>query len=399
MNLFLRRINTLKLSGIKAILGIDVCEDGISLVELKCSGSVFNKFQTRYKVVSSSVIEFDQEYTAEEKGQRLASELKDREVRTRFCSAGIRSDTARTIVVDVPTDVEDIKTWIAENHERFIRVPIPLSELAFSYELSVQEGQSRRCKISFIRETERKEFVSLIATAGLYLLSLGLVDDQPFNDPVVNALIPEGYSGNRAVEIAMNGFLPELSSMDFLRVEERKKAVQQKDKSLFQRSAIVSGVVLFFLLALQAGLDSYLQNESSKVDERLLEIGPVYSQVNQLERRVGALRSELKGVGFTEHRSNVSKVLHDLADVIPDRVWLYKLDIAEDDSGIKTINLLGYARDNQRAATCLDALQADKHFTNVQVIRMGAPTQVEAASFINDSMHSFVTFELRLSAK
>lgn len=403
MQLSFSKINTLRLSGIRNILGIVFEEDCLRVAELRSCGGIFNKFRSKYEVVNACTIDFERGLSLEEKGQRLARELKERGIKTRFCVSSINSTTARTVTAEIPSDVEDIETWISENYEKLIRVPVPPRELAFAYAMLPPTGESRCCDISFVREAERQEHISLFSYAGLSLLNLGLANDKRTDDPVVAAICPSGYSGNQAVELALRGFLSEISSVDFRSEVEKKKTTEEKDKTLFVRTTLALGALIFVLLAGQFGLNSYLQNESDNIDERLLQIGPVYSEVAALNRQVGALRSELNGDAGANHRSNVAKVLHDIAESTPNGVWLYRLDITQSDPKSEAISLFGYARTNELAASYLGALQEDRRFSNVQVIRVGAPTESEAVSFDNSKIKTLVssglvTFELKMKS-
>jgi Tfp pilus assembly protein PilN len=388
-------MNTLRLSGIRSVLGIDLDENGLRAVELRSRGGLLNKYHSEYEVVNAFSVEFEKALTSEEKGNRLARELQERKIKTRFCVSSINSTTARTVTAEIPSDVpvaspEDVETWIREKYEKFIRVPIQLSELAFAYEiLPSADSQPRRCKISFVRESERQEYTSLFAAARLHLLNLGLSDSNPSNDPIIQSLCPRGYEGNPSVALAIMGFLPELGSMDFLPEIERKKTTEEKDKSLFYRVVLALGVVLFVLLGLQFGLNTYFQRESDKTDEQLLQVGPVYSEVTTLGKQVSALKSELTGGGGK--RSSVAKVLHDIAESTPKGVWLYKLDVTHSE-----IDLFGYAKSNELAASYLGLLQKNRQFSNVQVIRVGTPTESESVSFENSGIKSVTTFELKM---
>ncbi len=389
MDLSLNRINTLQLAGVNDILGIDQSDNSLDIAELKSRAGLFNKYHSKYEVVNTFSIEFEKVLTSEEKGKRLAKELQERGIKTRFCVSSISSAAARTVVTEVPSDVEDIETWIKENCEKFVRVPIPFKNLAFSHEiLPSTDAQPRRCKISFVRETERKDYISLFSNAGLHLLSLGLNRDLS-EDQIITSLCPEGYSGNHAVELAIRGFVPELNSTDFLNETEKKETTEERDKSLFYRTVLALGVVLFILLGIQFGLNTYFQSRSDKIDEQLLQVGPVYSEVTNLGRQVSALRSELNGSGG--NRSDVAKVLHDIAEATPDGVWLYKLNITQNE-----IDLFGYARSNELAASYLGLLQKNRQFSNVQVVRVGAPTESESVSFENSGIKSVTTFELKM---
>jgi len=397
MNFSLNKINALKLSGISNVLGVDLSQDNLNLVEIRSHGGILNKFHSKYKVANSFTVEFEKGLPSEEKGKLLAEELKKRGIKTRFCVSAIPSTAARTVTAEIPPDVEDIEAWISENCDKLVRVPIPLKELAFSYEIvPATDTQTRHCRISFTREAERKEYISVFSAAGLHLLSLGLSSGTPSGDPLVSALCPEGYTGDPAAELAIKGFLPELRSLDFLIESEKKKTSEEKDKSLFYRAALGLGALLLLLLGVQFGLNTYLQSVSDKVDERLLQVGPVYSEVAALSKQVGELGSELNDSGG--NRSDAARVLHDIAEATPNGVWLYKLDIDWSDAGRGVVDLFGFARTNDLAASYLGSLQQDKRFSNVQVVRIGAPSEAEAVSFANRGIRTIVTFELKMRA-
>lgn len=489
MKFSLEKINTLRLSGIQTILGVDIFKNRIRVAELKPHGGIVNKFRSTYTAVDSFSFDFQEGLSVSERGRFLGGELKKKGVKTRFCVSTIRSMNSRTVIADIPIEASDgssgdvIQSWIRENYEKLVRVPIPLDQLVFDYDIISADTSSVRCEISFVRVSERDEILELAKAAGLHLLTLGLgvrdseigflvsgddsragtrafilADEDGFtctmypkragNDgesqvvrkklqmksvrDVIDSLTsqfgvldrivvtgpgaPQAEGGSTTVwnplglspefalpvGLAIHGFLSAGSNakpvhaLDFRTDKVKDISNEETDKVLFKTSVLVMGGMLLLLLAVQFGLQSYIGNSSDRLDRKLSQIGPIYSQVKVLERQVGALRMELNGQDALQESSDVSRVLHEIASATPKNVWLYRLTYSNQDRTVGSVHLWGYAETNGAAASYLADLQADTRFAGVQVIRVGAPTQLEAASFASGSMKSFVTFEAKL---
>ena len=453
------------------MLGIDLSKEFMRIVELKSSGGIFNKFKATYKSAGNFKIDFPVGSSITERARILSDELRKRKIRARFCVATIRSANSRTVTTEIPGDAGDIRTWIAENYEKLVRVPVPFRDLVFSYDVSSVESDEISCEIAFVRAAERDEIVGLVEAAGLHLLNLGLgVRDAEAAFLIGNADLREGSRGfvfagedevvggiyragkqspwkrferesvieemrsseadlgeivvtgpnaeaiqgdnlrilnplglppeyALAAGLAVRGFLPEIGPFDFCPETVVTKSTEEKDKSLLKSTALVLGALLFVLLGLQFGIQSYLQRVSDRLDNKLSDVGPVYSQVNALELQVQELRTELIGNGGVERRSEVARVLHEVAEATPKGVWLYKLACTKDGRGEDSIDLTGYAETSEKAASYLGALQSNSRFSCVQVIRVGAPTETELASFRTNKMQSFTTFEVKLTAR
>ncbi len=465
------RLNTLKLSGIRSVLGIDLSRDLARVVELKSLGGIVNKFESKFKAIAWFDVDFPAESSTTERGRILATELENRRIKTRFCVSTVRSSNSRTATAQIPNDVDDVHAWVGENYEKLIRVPVPLKDLAFSVNVNSVGADSARCEIAFVRAAERDDIVELIQCAGLHLLNLGLdvrdsecvfivdvgnfgegkrgfiyadetemvcrtcadgapgplkklhreslegelhslkesLDEIVITGPSANeiqgeairVLNPLGLASDYALAagLAVRGYLPEIGSFDFRPEVVRQKSTEEKDKSLLKSTVLALGTLVLLLLGLQLGVQSYLQGISDKLDAKLSVIGPVYSQVNVLERQVRALRTELSGNDEVQHRSDVAKVPQKVAEATPKGVWLQRLLCTNGAKAGKSLDLTGYAETSEKAASYLGSLQRDPMFSNVQVIRVGVPTQTELASFGSNKMHSFTTFEVRLSCR
>lgn len=156
------------------------------------------------------------------------------------------------------------------------------------------------------------------------------------------------------------------------------------------------GAILIVLVGIQFGLQTYVKDASARLDNKLASIGPVYSQAKELEKEVDALKLQFSGEDAVRERPSVARVLHEIAASTPIGVWLYKLNYSHTDSTTATVSIWGYSRTNEDAADYLSGLQTCRFFYGVNVIRVGAPTQLELASFASTEQKSFVTFEVKL---
>ena len=490
MKLSTEKLNMLKLSGITSVLGIDLYKDRVRVVEVRSRGGILNRFKAAY--VSGKHFELDcpADASAAERGSLLAEELKKNGIKTRFCVSSVRSLNSREVTADIPIDDrdgssrDDIESWIRENYQKLIRVPVPLKELAFDFQILSENIDSVRCEISFVRASDRDNVVEVLQSAGLQplLLSIGSHSSEfafltsgesgesrsrafifADEDGCSCAFYPGLGSESRSDQVkrktyrgcdvnevlaslekdlgqaeevfvsgpaaagldqasvrvfsplglypeyvlpaglAVQGFVAASSFSGYvqgidLRPENVKaKALEERDKSLFWIGTLAMGFILLVLLGVQFGLQSYVGNVSARLDARLESIGPVYTQVKMLKKQVDALRAEVNGRSASGHSSSIAKTLHTIAASVPKNVWLYKLVCSDDPTLPESVDIFGYSRTNSDAADYLADLQTNPKFTDVRVVRVGSPTQLEAASFVTSALKSFVTFEVKLN--
>ncbi|MCL5035047.1 MAG: PilN domain-containing protein [Bacteroidetes bacterium] len=220
---------------------------------------------------------------------------------------------------------------------------------------------------------------------------------QEFDDSLAKRLDPLGLPAEFALAagLAIRGFIPEIGAFESRPEAVIRKSTEEKDKTLLKSTALVLGGVLTVLFGLQLGLQSYLLGISKGLDGKLAKNGSVYSQIRNLEEEVNSLNMEIPGEKANGQRSAVAKALHEVAAATPLGVWLYNLEY--NDGG--TINLSGYARTDEEAAQYFTSLGRDPNFSNVQVLRVGNPTELEAASFMDTALKSFVTFRVSMVAE
>lgn len=490
MDFSLGRLSALTLSGVGSILGIDLYKDRVRVVEVLSHGGILNKFKATY--VAGKHFEIDLPATASvaERGSLLAEKLKKNGIKTMFCVSSVRSLNSREVTADIPIDDrevssrDDIESWIRENYQKLIRVPVPLKELAFDFQILSESIDSVRCEISFVRASDRDNVVEVLQSAGLQLLLLSIgshssefafltsgesgeshsrafifADEdgcscafypglgsesrsdqvkrktyrgcdvnevlaslekdlgQPeeifvsgpaatgFDQASVRVFIPLGLSPEYVLPagLAVQGFVGASSfsgsvqAIDLRPENVRTKALEERDKSLFRIGTLVMGFILLVLLGVRFGLQSYVRDASARLNARLESIGPIYTQVKVLRRQVRSMRAEVAGQDASRQSSMIARSLHEIAAFTPKDVWLYKLDFSNNLGSPESVTILGYSRTNIDAANYLTSLQISPYFSDVRVVRVGTPTQLETASFAAAAMKSFVTFEVELN--
>lgn len=489
MEFRIQQINLLRVSGINSILGIDLYKNRVRVVEVKTHGGILNKFTAKYAVSRHITVDFPQNMSAADRGTLLAEALKKNGIKIPFCVSTIRSSNSRVVTADMPIEAadtiskEEIENWIRENYQKLIRVPIPIKDLTFDFQIISQTLDSIRIEVAFVRASERDEILELLHTAGLQvlLLTIGtrsaeigflstkvLTEDENLSfvfagedgitctdylrrspigeqvninrrntrtsslDEVITSLTKDAgevdsiwVSGPAATErvpppasvweplglpseyalavgLAVQGFLyaspiagPK-QLIDFLPEKAKSSSLERLDKSLFRVASITMGAILFVLLGLQFGLQTYVKNDTARLDRKLQSIGPVYSEVRSLKRQVDALKIELSSGEAVRQRPSVARILHEIAASTPKGVWLYKLIYSYSDTTGTRVDIRGYSRTNEDAADYLSGLQTSRFFYGVRVVRVGAPTQLDLASFASAEQKHFVTFEVDL---
>lgn len=486
------KLNMLKLSGITSVLGIDLYKDRVRVVEVRSRGGILNRFKAAYVTGKHFEIDLPENASSAERGRLLAEELKKKGIKTRFCVSSVRSLNSREVTADIPIDDregssrDDIESWIRENYQKLIRVPVPLKELAFDFQILSESIDSVRCEIAFVRASDRDNLIELAESAGLHLIlltmgtrssefafltsgetdssrshafifadedgysctlypwqtadggsertkrrtyrgceanevlmsltkDLGQADDVSVSGPAasgfdrtsVRVFDPFGLSPEYVLPagLAVQGFVAASSFSGYvqgidLRPENvRTKALEERDKSLFRIGTLAMGFILLVLLGVRFGLQSYVRDASARLNARLESIGPIYTQVKMLKKQVDALQAEVNGRNASGQSSAIAKTLHEIAASVPENVWLYKIVCSNDPTTPESVDLMGYSRTNSDAANYLADLQTNPKFTDVRVVRVGAPTQLETASFVTSTLKSFVTFEVKLKIR
>lgn len=178
MNLSFEKLNHLRLSGINSLLGIDLYRNRVRVTEIKTRGGVLNKFTAKYIPTHHFTLDFPENMSAADRGNLLAETLKNSSIKTRFSISAVRSSNSRLVTADIPTEgqetysKDEIETWIRENYQKLIRVPIPIKDLAYDFQIISRTLDSVRIEVAFVRASDRDEILDLLHSAGLQVLLL-----------------------------------------------------------------------------------------------------------------------------------------------------------------------------------------------------------------------------------
>lgn len=197
-----------------------------------------------------------------------------------------------------------------------------------------------------------------------------------------------------AAGLAVKGFFPELSPTNLLSWISRQHAESLLFRSLMHRVVLACGSILMALLLLQIVASFYLQSRIDRVDERLLALGPAYTDVVMLENQVKALENQLEGRDVSFKRSRMAQTLHRVAGLAPDGLWLYRLHQDHPNGQPKVLALYGYARSNELVADFVKSLTSG--VAEAMLIRAGTPLRSESLVPGGQESSQFITFQINL---
>lgn len=202
-----------------------------------------------------------------------------------------------------------------------------------------------------------------------------------------------------AAGLALKGFIPELNPVNFVSSEKKARTGILTERALLQRTVISCGAIIFVLLLVQTMASIYLQGRIQAVDKKILEMGPLYHNVANLESQVQTLQEEYEGKRIRFRRSNTARVLHEAAGSLPSEVWLDKLAIEKKGVNPCLLHISGFAKTSEEISAFLKALKQNEVCSDVSVVRIGTEQQLERAAFTKGLPLSSVSFEIKGTIK
>ncbi len=201
-----------------------------------------------------------------------------------------------------------------------------------------------------------------------------------------------------AAGLAVKGFRPELSPMNFLPLEQREENEVSMYKALAQRTAIILGSVLLLALLGQLLVSSILQGKIDALDKEAAALGRERAAVSILEQEVTGMEARLQEGPSSLHRSNNARVLHDVASAAPEGVWLVKCALGGRNQRAGRLTLVGVARSNEQITLFLRNLQSNPVFNTTKLVRTGAPAEGERLRSAGGGREGLMTFEISTTA-
>src|SRR5437867_678327 len=131
----LRSLDLQRLAGVNRILGVDLADDIVRIVELEKKGGPLNKYAVRMSPVCAYYRQFTTGATLEKKAQQTKELLVACGITTTYAVSSVRTLGVRSLVAHTPPHVDNLDEWIRENHERLLKLPVPLTQVSFDYEV------------------------------------------------------------------------------------------------------------------------------------------------------------------------------------------------------------------------------------------------------------------------
>jgi len=478
MNKILVRIDVQKLAGLKHILGVDLTESRVHIVELENRGNVLNKFRPVFKVVRSFSHELDPQASLQERAATLRALLIAQKVTARFAVTSLQSFGTKVTTAEVPNNVESIDEWLRERSDKLLKLPIPQDQVLWEFEVMAIGDTVTTIEVSFVRRSEVKACQELFHQAAIPLMALacgtrdalnpfllsrspgpaedaafvylgeGITSISPFQggkrlqtrsenidkrgelEPQILGFIePEeqafgkivlsGELGERsisdkfsilkplgispeytlAVGLAIKGFLPELSPTNFLEEPEKGHVEKSIYRLLSRKVVLALGALIILLLGGEMLIRDFIHSELDALDEQVLSSGSLYADVTRLEEELKTLEIRIGGSDMSQPKTNYARILHELAALTPDSVWLDKLSIIGGETGYPELSLNGYAPSNEYVAEFLKNLRVNGLSSEVNLVRSGSSPQSDRTLSRRRHGQSFVTFEVRAKVK
>jgi Tfp pilus assembly protein PilN len=463
---FINHIDIQRISGIRSILGIDISDNHVHVVELKRRGSILNKFSGRFEVMKHFQETLPGDLSATERGVRLKDLIAKHGASARYAVGAISSLGVKTVTTPIPTTIARIDEWIKDNHEKLLRVHLSIDLMAFSYEILAQDESMRTLEISFVKKSEIEDYRKLFKAAGIELFALAAgardavnalvvstaklgdkrflhFDDQfctitsfsngkrikqeqvstesrpEFTDDTLGAdsgsiilagLVPEGFKNRDyetlkplnlptnhtlAVGLAIKGFLSEISPVNFLTHFERDRLSDRLHKSLTARAVLALGIVVILLLGMEVMAKTLLQSRIEALDEMMASGGADIAAVQALDKKVKTFERNLAGNESVLRRSTFARILHDVASSAPDSMWLYKLQIKENEGHNQEVFIYGFARSDESISRYLSQLEVIARPIGVELLHSGSGHGADDIVQVKSTLAQMVTFEIR----
>ena len=199
-----------------------------------------------------------------------------------------------------------------------------------------------------------------------------------------------------AAGLAIKGFVPEISPVNFLSDHERERNDVRIARSLLHRVALVLGSLTLMLLALQFLAALFLQKSIDSLDEQMNASGAIYAEVLSLEQQVKDLEGKISGNESALQHTNTARMLHEIARVIPHDVRLEKLSFNTKESSQSKLLLEGAARSQEAVAEFLRKLETSGLCSDPKLIRSG--TRAAAGQFEAEPSASQDVLRFEISA-
>ncbi|CAG0928034.1 hypothetical protein PLCT1_00586 [Planctomycetaceae bacterium] len=337
-----------QLAGLSRILEIRLGECELHVTELSVGPLLRKKGGSERKEWWSDCVALPADASSDEAGEAISELLKDMGSKARRARIVLRAQAIRTLRADLPEGDVRIPEWIEDHAESLLQLPVTSGSMTFDFRhLGTVEGTTT-IEIAFARTSEIDKALALCRAAGLNIDSISAACESE----------------------------PHASPFEFLKGKPCEEAETHLWRSLFQRAALASGMVVLVLLLLQFGFAMYVESRTAEATESSLEIEASARDVAARDAQVRSLEEQLAGVRAGAHRSQLARSLHDLASSVTPGVRFHELDITSPAAGAQVFTVKGSAGAHAHLAAWLAALDSVHFARGAQLVRSGKPEEV-----------------------
>lgn len=153
--------------------------------------------------------------------------------------------------------------------------------------------------------------------------------------------------------------------INLLPVREAERALgRRRQLSLLVLSVVVVLLMLALPYSFQARKLAQLDSEIESLRQELARLDQQTREVKDLDRKRAELQAKLRVIeDLKKRRSGPARVLSDLADATPEKLWLTQFT-----EGTGAANIEGLAMDNQTIAEFMRRLQQSPYFYDVDLV-------------------------------
>jgi hypothetical protein len=315
-----------------------------------------------------STIRFEADQSPEETGAALRDLLSARESSTHRASLSIRPQAVRLVQAEVPEGVTRIPEWIEDNAEKLLQLPIPLSEIVYGCRsLPAPNAEAAVIEIGFVRRQEVEKCLTVCRLAGLEPVFLGAAPRATES----KAELDIGPNNATAFRLAALSFSPNGAACDFLPPQARVQAEEGVQRNLTKRFGLSAGGLVLGLLLLEFLASAYVDSREKALDESWASTKTTVSELNALEKNVKALEDRLAAVRSGTERTELARVLHDVASVPAKGVRFRRLGSVEGKNRELAFAAMGQASSHEQLARFLAALDTASFCRGATLLKSG----------------------------
>jgi hypothetical protein len=384
-----------RIAGVNRVLGIDMTDERIRVVELQRRGSLFGFGRVRVRVMRSFTHVLTDSERESDRAVLLKRALEEHDVRSRFAVSSLQSPGVRTLTAVVPNDVSEIDEWIVERREQLLKMPLSDIRTEHVYRVLDVAPEGTRVEIAFVRPDDDTAHRQIVERAGLTLLSLNAGRGDEANLRILAPPLPVPDEYALAAGLALGGLFPELHRTTFSNDQHEVQVRCRLYRLLTRRAVGFVVAALIPLTFIPLLVTSCVHDQLENARTRLQHLEPVKRELSRAKNEIEQLEQYLAGAGTTSRPSHVARSMHTVATALPNGVWLTAFQLQRRPSGVEG-TLSGLAHSTEHVADAVKTL--GKEFDHVRLLRSGAPLATDTTVPVRSKSEGLVMFQIRVAS-